>query len=183
MGADRAVLIQDERFERADALVRARALAALAREEGAELVLLGKYGVGTDEWQTGPMVAEELDWPHVAAIERLEIDGETFTATRAVEGAREIHEGRFPAVITCEKGLNEPRYASLKGIMQAKKKPIETKTAADVGIDAAELDQPMLVTQSMELPPERSGAKLVDGEPQAAAEELARLLREEAKVI
>ena len=183
MGADRAVLIQDERFERADALVRARALAAVARDEDVSLVLLGKYGVGTDEWQTGPMVAEVLEWPHVSAVSKLDMEDERFTAARAVEGAQEIHEGRLPAVISCEKGLNEPRYASLKGIMQAKKKPIAVKTPADMGIDAGELDGPKLVWEAMELPPERAGAKLIDGEPREAAEELARLLREEAKVI
>jgi electron transfer flavoprotein beta subunit len=183
MGADRAVLVQDERFERADALARARALAALARDEGVDLVLLGKYGVGTDEWQTGPMVAEVLGWPHVSAVSKLEMEDGRFTAARAVEGAQEIHEGVLPAVITCEKGLNEPRYASLKGIMQAKKKPIDVKTPADVGIDGEELDRPKLVWEAMELPPDRAGAKLIDGEPREAAEELARLLREEAKVI
>jgi electron transfer flavoprotein beta subunit len=183
MGADRAVLIQDDRFDRTDALARARALAALAREASVDLVLLGKYGVGTDEWQTGPMVADLLDWPHVSAVSRFEVDGGTFTAARAIEGAQEIYEGRLPAVITCEKGLNEPRYASLRGIMQAKKKPLEVKGPADVGIDPAEFEAPKLVWESMELPPERSGAKLIDGEPQQAARELARMLREEAKVI
>jgi electron transfer flavoprotein beta subunit len=183
MGADRAILIQDEKLERADALVRARALARLARDEEAELILVGKYGVGTDEGQTGPMVAELMDWPHVSAVSRLEVDGERFIAARGVEGAEEIHEGRLPAVFSCEKGLNEPRYASLKGIMQAKKKPIEVKGPAEVGIDPEALDRPKLVWEALELPPERSGAKLIDGEPQEAAEELARLLREEAKVI
>jgi electron transfer flavoprotein beta subunit len=183
MGADRAVLIRDDRLECADALVRARALAKLARDEEVRLIFVGKYGVGTDEWQTGPMLAEIMGWPHVSAVSRLEVDGESFTAARGVEGAEEIHEGRLPAVFTCEKGLNEPRYASLKGIMQAKKKPIETKSPAEVGIDPESLDRPKLVWEAMELPPERSGAKLIDGEPQEAAAELARLLREEAKVI
>jgi electron transfer flavoprotein beta subunit len=183
MGADRAVLVHDDRFERADALVRARALVAVAREQDVGLILLGKYGVGGDEWQTGPMVGELLGWPHVSAVSRVDLDGESFRAARAVEGAVEIHEGRLPAVLTCEKGLNEPRLATLKGIMQAKKKPIATKTAADLGIEDAELEQPKLVWESLELPAERSGAKLIDGEPREAAEELARLLREEAKVI
>jgi electron transfer flavoprotein beta subunit len=183
MGADRAVLVQDERFDRADALTRAKALAALAREQSAKLILLGKYGVGTDEGQTGPMLAEVLDWPHVSAASKLDIDGDGFTASRAVEGGREIHEGRLPAVITCEKGLNEPRYPSLKGIMQAKKKPLEVKTPADVGVDEALLDQPKLIWESMELPAQRAEAKIIDGEAGEAARELARLLREEAKVI
>jgi len=183
MGADRAVLIQDDRFEHCDALVRARALAATAKAEGAELVLLGKYGVGTDEWQTAPMLAEVLGWPHVSAVCRFELEGENITAARAVEGAVEVHETRLPAVISCEKGLNEPRYASLKGIMQAKKKPIEMISAADVGIEDSELENPKLVWESMEQPAPRSSAILVDGEPREAASKLARMLRDDAKVI
>jgi len=183
MGADRAVLIQDDRFERCDALTRARALAAVARTEGAELVLLGKYGVGTDEWQTVPMLAELLDWPHVSAVCRFELEGQKITAARAVEGAVEIHETRLPAVVSCEKGLNEPRYASLKGIMQAKKKAIDIRTAGDVGVEDSELDSPRLVWESVELPAPRSGAVLIDGEPHEAAAKLVRMLRDEAKVI
>jgi len=183
MGADRAVLVQDARFERCDGLLRARALAALAKDEQAELVLLGKYGVGTDDWQTGPMLAELLDWPHVSAISRLELQDDRFSASRDVEGALEIHEGRLPVVLTCEKGLNEPRYASLKGIMQAKKKTIDVKTPADVGVEDAALDNPRLQWETMELPAQRSGAKLLEGSAAEAAGELARLLREEAKVI
>ncbi len=182
-GADRAVLIQDQRFERCDALVRARALAATAKAEGAELVLLGKYGVGADEWQTAPMVAEVLGWPHVSAVCRLELDGQRITAAREIEGAVEVHETRLPAVISCEKGLNEPRYASLKGIMQAKKKPIDMRTAADVGVGDSELENPKLVWESMEQPAPRSGAILIDGEPREAAAKLARMLRDDAKVI
>ena len=183
MGADRAVLIQDDRFERCDALVRARALAATAQAAGSELVLLGKYGVGADEWQTAPMLAAVLGWPHVSAVCRLEIDGERITAARAVEGAVEIHETRLPAVISCEKGLNEARYPSLKGIMQAKKKPIDIKTAADAGVEDSELENPRLVWESIEPPAPRADAILIDGEPREAAARLARMLRDDAKVI
>jgi electron transfer flavoprotein beta subunit len=183
MGADRGLLLQDDRFDGADALARAEALASVVRSEVPQLVLLGKYGVGTDEWQTGPMLAELLDWPHVSAVGRLELDGDAFTAARAIEGAQEVHEGKLPAVLSCEKGLNEPRYPSLKGIMQAKKKPLETRTAADGGFEAPSLDGPKLVWEALELPPERAGAKLIDGGADEAARELARLLREEAKVL
>jgi electron transfer flavoprotein beta subunit len=183
MGADRAVLVQDERFERCDALQRATALANVARSEGAELLLCGKFGVGTDEWQTGPMVAELLDWPHVGAVSHLELGDSTFTAARAIEGAVEIHEGRLPVVLTCEKGLNEPRYASLKGIMQAKKKPVDVRSAADVGVSEGLLGAPRLIWEVLELPAERAGAKMIGGTATEAAAELARLLREEAKVI
>jgi len=183
VGADRAILVTDERYERCDALARAEALAAVVRDEKAELVLLGKYGVGSDEWQTGPMLAELLGWPHASAITQLELADGNFSVHREIEGAIEVLEGRLPAVLTCEKGLNEPRYASLKGIMQAKKKPIDTKTPADLGLDTAALDKPRLVWEGLELPPARSGARLIDGGPQDAAEQLARLLREDAKVI
>ncbi len=183
LGADRAVLVLDPRFDRADALVRALALAGVVRQEAAELVLLGKYGVGTDEGQTGPMLAEVLDWPHVSAVSRFDLVGQEFTAARGIEGGLEIHEGRLPAVISCEKGLNEPRYASLKGIMQAKKKPVDVRTPTDVGLEVAALDRPRLVWESLEMPPARSGARLIGGSSTEAATELARLLREEAQVI
>ena len=184
VGADRALLVQDARFERADALVRSGALAAAARREAAELVLLGKYGVGTDEWQTAPMVAELLDWPHVTAVSHFELRGDgSFEAKRAIEGAVEVHTGHLPAVLSCEKGLNEPRYASLKGIMAAKRKPLEVLTPADVGIDDAALDAPRLSWEALELPAERTGARIIGGAASEAAAELARLLRVEAKVI
>ena len=183
VGADRAVLINDERYERCDALERATALAAVVRSEEADLVFLGKYGVGSDEWQTGPMLAELLGWPHVGAITKLELDGNKFTARRDVEGGVEVLEGNLPAVMTCEKGLNQPAYASLKGIMAAKKKPLDIKTPADFGIDVGGLDKPKLVLERLELPPSRSGVTLIDGEAQEAALKLANLLREEAKVI
>jgi electron transfer flavoprotein beta subunit len=184
MGADRALLVQDERFERADALTRARALAAVARQEEARLVLLGRYGVGTDEGQTGPMLAEVLGWPHAASISTLEIAGDTFHVERAVEGAVEVQAGRVPAVLTCDKGLNEPRYPTLKGIMQAKKKPLDVRSASDVGANEAELAAgPRVVWEGLELPPPRQRGRILGGGPEEAARELARLLRDEAKVI
>jgi electron transfer flavoprotein beta subunit len=183
MGADRALLIEDPRYERSDGLTRARALAAVVTAEGAELVLLGKYGVGTDEGQTGPMLAELLDWPHVAAISKLELGGERFVAEREIEGAIEVHEGRLPAVLTCDKGLNEPRFTSLKGIMQAKKRPLDTKKPEELGLDPADLARPRLEWASLELPPPRSAGRLIEGDPATAARELVRLLRSEAKVL
>lgn len=182
MGADRAILIVDAGLETADGLARSRALAAVARQESAELVLVGKYGVGMDEWQTGPMLADALDWPHVSSVARLKLSGGRFEAARSVEGGLELHEGTLPAVFSCEKGLNKPRLTSLKGIMQAKKKPIEQKSGADLGL-AAESEGPRLVITSIELPESRAGAQLIGGTPQEAATTLADRLRQEAKVI
>jgi electron transfer flavoprotein beta subunit len=184
MGADRAVHVVDDRFDRADALARARALAGVCRREAPDLVLLGKLGVGTDEGQTGPMLGELLDLPHVTAITKLEIGDGRFTAHREIEGGVEVVEGTLPAVLTCDKGLNEPRYPSLKGIMAAKKKPLESMKPDQVGVDPAELgEQARVVWESMELPPSRKAGTILPGEPEAAVRELVQRLRGEAKVI
>ena len=182
MGADRAILIADAHLESADGLARSAALAAVAREEAVELVLVGKYGVGMDEWQTGPMLAEALGWPHVSAVARLDMSDGGFKAARSVEGGLELHEGSLPAVISCEKGLNKPRLTSLKGIMQAKKKPIETKSGSDLGLTPAG-SGPRIVVEQIQLPDTRAGAQLIEGTPEEAAATLTDRLRQEAKVI
>jgi len=184
MGADRAVLVKDSRYDRADGLARARALAAVAKTESPDLILMGKYGVGTDENQTGPMLAELLDLPHAGAIVKLDLADGAFTARREIEGAAEIMQGSLPAVLTIDKGINEPRYPSLKGIMAAKKKPLDAKSPEDLGLDTADLgDGARVVWESMELPPARAAGKIIDGEADEAVRELVRVLREEAKVI
>ncbi len=184
MGADRAILVQDDRYERADALARARAIAAVARAEGPDLILTGKYGVGVDEGQTGAMIAELLDLPHAGAVSKLEIRAREFAAHREIEGGVEVLEGSLPAVVTCDKGLNEPRYASLKGIMAAKKKPLHVKTPSEMGLDPSDLDgAPRVVWESLELPPRRQAGRMIEGDAAESARKLAALLREEAKVI
>ncbi|NIM01363.1 MAG: electron transfer flavoprotein subunit beta [Acidobacteria bacterium] len=182
-GADRAVLIEHEALESAESLTRAKALAAVVAKEQPDMVLLGKYGVGTDEGSTGPMLAELLEWPHVAAISSLELDGPAFTAARAVEGAVEIHEGSLPAVFTCEKGLNEPRLPSLRGIMQSKKKPIETLSPGDLDLDDPSSTDPKLRWDAFALPPARPDGRIIEGDAETAAKQLVRLLHEEAKVL
>ena len=177
-GADRAVLVKDLP-DSAGGLSRARALAAVARRESPDVILLGKYGVGTDEGQTGPMLGELLDLPHAGAVVALEIADGKLTAHREVEGVVEVLEGALPAVITCDKGLNTPRYANIKGIMAAKKKPLDVLTLQDLGVS---LDE-RVVWESLELPPPRQAGKILQGEPAETARELARLLREEAKVL
>ena len=184
MGADRAILIEDSRFDRADGLVRATALASVASQESPDLILMGKQGVGTDESQTVPMLGQLLDLPHVSAVGVLEIADGRFTAHREIEGAVEIMEGSLPAILGCDKGLNEPRYASLKGIMQAKKKTIEVRSAADAGIEDAALgDGKIVIWERVELPAPRSGARILEGELDDQIRELVRCLREEEKVI
>ncbi len=182
-GADRAVLVDHEGFEAAESLVRARALAAVVAKEEPDIVLLGKYGVGTDEGTTGPMLAELLGWPHVAAIASLTLDGTNFEASRPVEGAVEIHQGSLPALFTCDKGLNKPRLPSLRGIMQSKKKPIESLSLADLSLGDDLLRAPRLIWDSFALPLPRPSGRLIEGNAETAARELVRVLHEEAKVL
>ena len=173
MGADRGVLLQADRVP-ADGLVVARALAAELGDGGFDLILFGKIAIDDSSHQVGPMVAELLGLPCVTAVSKLEIAGGTGTAEREVEGGVEVVEFPLPAVITADKGLNEPRLPALKGIMAAKKKPLEVKPfqGGTAGVDV----------RTMTLPPERQAGKIV-GEGAAAVPELVRLLREEAKVL
>jgi electron transfer flavoprotein beta subunit len=180
MGADRAVHANDASFSGADALTRARVLAAAIREEAPELVFTGKTGVGDDEAQVGPMLGELLDRPHAGAVFELSLAGGRFTAHRGIEGAVEIVEGDLPAVITWDKGEHAPRYPSLRGIMAAKKKPFAVKTAAELNVSPSSA---LVVRESLELPPARPSGRVLTGDAGEAANTLARLLREEAKVI
>lgn len=181
MGAHRAVHVKDDAYDAAEAIDRARALAAVVEAENAELVFTGKIGVGSDEGQTGPMLAHCLGWPQAGAVDRLEVSGGAFTAHRSVEGAVEILEGTLPAVVTWDKGEHEPRYPSLKGIMAAKKKPLVVKTPAELGVEPPKT--PRIAVESLELPPARPAGRVLEGDAASTARELARLLREEAKVI
>jgi electron transfer flavoprotein beta subunit len=186
MGADRAVHLRDVAFEGCDGLGISRILAAALRPEKFDLILFGKQAVGTDRAQVGPRVAELLDLPHVSVVLALSVDGASLRAEREIEGATEVVESPLPAVLTAQKGLNEPRYASLKGILAAKKKEIRVMGAAEIGLDPATVGAAGAaeVWQKLELPPGRSAGKILkDMDPGLAAKELARLLREEAKVI
>jgi electron transfer flavoprotein beta subunit len=173
MGADRGVLLQVERPPD-DGLQVAQALATELRGGGYDLILFGKLAIDDYHQQVGPSVAELLDLPCVTAVAHLEIAGARGVAEREIEGGVEVVTFPLPAVLTTDKGLNEPRYPALKGIMAAKKKPLEVKPTA--------LGPSGLEVLALTLPPERQAGKIV-GEGAAAVPELVRLLREEAKVL
>jgi electron transfer flavoprotein beta subunit len=173
MGADRGVLLQADAAP-ADGFVTARALAAELQSGGWDLILFGKMAIDDYNHQVGPMVAELLGLPCVTTVAHLEIADGKGTAEREIEGGVEVVEFPLPAVLTCDKGLNEPRYPALKGIMAAKKKPLEVKPAALAAGGAEVL--------GLTPPPERKEGRVV-GEGAAAVPELMRLLREEAKVL
>jgi electron transfer flavoprotein beta subunit len=173
MGADRGVLLQTDAIP-ADGFEIAKALAAALKDGGWDLILFGKMAIDDYNHQVGPMVAELLGLPCVTAVAHLEIDGAKGVAEREIEGGIEVVEFPLPAVLTADKGLNEPRYPALKGIMAAKKKLLETKPV-QLGAGALEV-------VSLSLPPDRKEGRIV-GEGPAAVPELIRLLREEAKVL
>jgi electron transfer flavoprotein beta subunit len=183
MGADSALHVKDEALDAADTLGTARALAAAIRTLGSvDLVLCGQQGVGGDHSQVPGMLAELLDLPQVTVAVKIEVGDGQATVEREIEGARETWTTPLPAVISAQKGLNEPRYASLKGIMAAKKKTIETKDAASLGLKPEDL-APKTRVVGLELPASRPGVKMIPGDADAQVKELLRLLHEEAKVL
>jgi electron transfer flavoprotein beta subunit len=123
-----------------------------------------------------------LDLPQVTVAVKIEIQDGRARVEREIEGGRETWETSLPAVVSAQKGLNEPRYASLKGIMAAKKKPLSVMDAAALGLDKASL-APKVSVKAMELPPPRPAVTMIEGDPATQARELVRLLHEEAKVI
>jgi len=183
LGCDEAIHLNDPAFEGADAFTTAQVLAAAINKVGEyDFIFTGKQGVDNDNAQVGILLAEMLDLPHVSVITKLDIAGGKATAQREVEGGKQVVETSLPAVFSAQKGLNEPRYPSFRGIRQAKRKPYTTWTANDLGIDPAVLESKSELV-SVALPPERGGGRIIEGEPAEAAKELVRLLREEAKVI
>ena len=183
MGADSAVHLKDPLFDSTDTLGTARALAAAIRGLAPfDLVLTGQQGVGGDNSQIPGLLAELLDLPQVTVAVKIEIQEGKAVVEREVEGAHETWETSLPAVVSAQKGLNEPRYASLKGIMAAKKKPIDVKDAAALGVAGAAL-APKVKVAALSLPADRPAVKMIEGDPATQAKELLRLLHEEAKVI
>lgn len=187
MGADRAVHLCDKAFDGSDTYATALALAKAIQKEGFDLILCGKQAVDGDGAQVGAGIAEILGIPQVSLVIKLEIspDKKSAIAHRQVEGSTEVIECKLPALFTAQKGLNEPRYPSLKGIMGAKKKPIALLKPADLGSDAGSvgLAGSFTVVQKLSLPPVRAGGKILEGEQDQVIEELVRALKEEDKVL
>ena len=182
-GAHKAIHITGGEGTLGDSFTIAKVLAGAIKDQSYDLILAGFKGVGTDSGQVGQMLAEILDIPHVGNVTALEVGDSSLVAGREVEGGRETVECPLPAVVTCQKGLNEPRYAALKGIMAAKRKPVEKIDVASLGIE--EGADPFYRVRALELPPAKEAGKVIQGEddPAGAAAELVRMLREEAKVI
>lgn len=188
MGADKGILVNDEAIAGSDSLAVARILASVIKNLDFDLIFTGQRGVDDDLGVVGAAVAEFLGIPQVSLAVKVEVveDAKSVRVHRPVEGCTLVLEAELPALITAQKGLNEPRYASLPGIMKAKKKPLEEKNLADLGLDAETAGEGARKLKVLELtpPPERAPGRIIEGESaREKAAELARLLHEEAKVI
>lgn len=172
MGADEAILLKSDKLM--DSFGIAHALADEIKNLGAELVFFGKQSVDYDAAITGQITAELLNYNCIPVVVDFKLDGNKILAEREIEGGREVVETELPAVITAQKGLNEPRYASLKGIMAAKKKVIQEKAAVE--------SNSLTEVLEMNLPPSKQPGRIL-GTDSTAVPELVKLLREEAKVI
>ncbi|GGD64155.1 electron transfer flavoprotein subunit beta/FixA family protein [Croceicoccus mobilis] len=157
MGADSAVLVETD--ETVEPLAVAKILKAVAGEVEPGLIILGKQAIDDDANQTGQMLAALMDLPQGTFASKVEVEGDHVSVTREVDGGLETVKLSLPAIVTTDLRLNEPRYASLPNIMKAKKKPLETKTPADYGVDIA----PRLKTLTVAEPPVRqAGVKVAD---------------------
>lgn len=188
MGADKAVHLDDPAFEGGDAFSTAKALAAAIKGMEYDLIFCGKQAIDDDLAQVGPALAEMLGIPQIVVVTKVEVseDGKKAKVNRQIIGGEEIIEVPLPAVLTAQKGLNEPRYASLPGIMKAKKKEVKSVKIADLGLDPNAVGKAGAKTQILKMysPPQRESGKIIEGETaEETASKLATLLREEAKVI
>ena len=188
MGADRAVHISDSSYERLDHSQVALTLAKAISREPFDLVLCGRQAVDGDMAQIGPALAVCLEIPFITVVTKIQFD-KTFTMadiTRQVEGGREIRKDMpLPFLATCQKGLNEPRLPSLKGIMAAKKKEIQTLTASSLEMNLNILDpqKNKLRMIKLSLPPERKKGIILTGSDEKIVKQLVKIIREEEKII
>jgi len=186
MGADKGVHINDPAAEGSDALATAKILSAALKEIPFDLIIAGHRAVDEDNFQVASAVAEYLGIPQVSMVVKAELLDGKIRCHRTIEGGTVVVEAGLPALFTTQRGLNEPRYASLPGIMKAKKKPVDVKTIADLGIDPSTVGQASrkVKIKGMKLPPERQAVRMIDGESsQEKAAALVRVLHEEIKII
>ncbi|MFD1018964.1 electron transfer flavoprotein subunit beta/FixA family protein [Thalassobacillus hwangdonensis] len=183
MGADKAVLINTEDdLEYGDQFSTVKILEAFFEEKDVDIILAGNVAIDEASGQVGPRLAERLDIPYVTTITDIKVDGEKVNIERDVEGDVEKVETSLPLLVTCQQGLNEPRYPSLPGIMKAKKKPLEELELDDLDLDEDDVEA-KTKTIDIFLPPEKEAGKVLEGEIDDQVKELVSLLKDEAKVL
>ena len=188
MGADHAVHILDPLFDGLDNSLIAKILAKAIQNNSFDLVLCGRQAVDDDMAQVGPALAVLLEIPFITIVTKIQFSENFLTAdiTRQIEGGSEIHKNRsLPLLVTCQKGLNEPRFPSLKGIMAAKKKEIQKFSASDLQLDAKFLDPHNNKLQEIKLflPPERKKGTILEGADEDITKQLVAIIREEEKIV
>lgn len=192
LGAARAVHLSAEAFAGGDASSTARALAAAIGREACDLVLTGAQSDDAGWGSTGSMIAGHLGWPHAWLVMGVELEDGAGGAGRSAKVTREMESGMneivriaLPAVIEVQAGINHPRYASLKGIMQAKRKPVDQLAPGDLGLDAEAVGAAGAKVEilSVAFPSSGEGAEMIDGEPAAMAKALVEKLQREARVL
>jgi len=189
VGADKGIHLNDPSFEGSDSYVTAKILAKAISEIPYDIILTGKQGVDFDNSQVFAYLAEFLNIPYVSVVVGLELSSDLKSATAKREGEggeKEMIQIPLPAIIAAQKDLNQPRYASLPGIMKAKKKEIKNLTLSDLGLSPDEVGErgSRVKVKNYSLPPERKAGQIIQGEdPTEVCEILVKLLREEAKII
>lgn len=183
MGADKAVLINiEDDIENGDQFTTAKILSEYLKDKEVDLILGGNVAIDGGSGQVGPRVADQLGIPYVTSITKLEIDGQTATITRDVEGDSEVIETSLPVLVTAQQGLNEPRYPSLPGIMKAKKKPLDELELDDLDLEEEDVEA-KTKTIEIYLPPKKEAGKVLQGDLSDQVKELVSLLHTEAKVV
>jgi len=184
MGADKGILIDTKDSGGYDGITTAKILSAVLKETPFDVIIAGQRAVDDDNFLVGPATAEFLGMPHISMVIKQEITDGKMKCHRTIEGGTVILETPLPVLITTQRGINEPRYASLPGIMKAKKKPIDKKTISDIGLDSETVGKPLSKIVKMQPPQERKGGIMIEGESaQAKAAKLVKILHEVAKVL
>jgi electron transfer flavoprotein beta subunit len=184
MGADKGILINVPNGNVYDGLTTAKIISTALKETAFDILIAGQRAVDDDNFQVGPATAEFLKIPHMSMVIKQEIIDNNIRCHRTVEGGTIILESPLPILFTTQRGINEPRYASLPGIMKAKKKPIDMKTLTDIGLDPETVGKPLTKIVSLKTPTERKRGIMIEGDSaQEKAANMVRILHEEAKVL
>lgn len=187
MGADRAIQIKNDGLENADSLTVSEVLAAAIKSENPDVIFCGKQGIDDDNMHVPVMVAQLLNYPHVNVVNTIDYgDMAQLKVSREVEGGQvETFNVSLPCVLGAHKSLNTPRYASLPGIMKAKKKPFEQKNLSELGLDSSNLDSnQQTCVKGYKLPPQKPEGKVFKDEAiSAMVDKVVNHLKTEAKVL
>lgn len=187
MGADRAIHLKDEAYQGGDPWSTARAIAAaVKKEEGFDLIFGGLQADDDNFSQTAVLVAGLLDLPHATGVMKLDVSGDAVRVERELEGDRRlIADLPLPALLTVQTGINEPRYASLKGIMAAKKKQVDSPAPDELGIDAGQVGAAgaRIKITSLSIPPKGEGGEMLEGSADEVAQQIVQRIREKTGVL